>query len=145
MISTHLWWMNWDGFPRVSTVRWWGMRSMMWMGIASIRRSTRTVGLMQKTVNTGVFTRGQDNVEYYGRLQNVYELTFHKGPHHLTLVVFRCHWFDPDGGHRTIPSIGLVEVRPSTTYRGSDVFIVAHQAAQVHYLPYPCHKEELKG
>jgi hypothetical protein len=38
-----------------------------------------------------------------------------------------------------------VEVRPSTTYRGSDVFIVAHQVTQVYYLPYPCQKEELKG
>jgi hypothetical protein len=46
---------------------------------------------------------------------------------------------------RTTPSIGLVEVRPSTTYQGADVFVVAHQARQVYYLPYPCQKEELKG
>ena len=98
-----------------------------------------------KTVNTGVFTPGQDNVDYYGRLQNVYELKFAKGPHHLTLVVFRCHWFDPVDGLRTTPSIGLVEVRPSTTYPRSDVFVVAHQATQVYYLPYPCQKEELQG
>jgi hypothetical protein len=98
-----------------------------------------------KTVNTGVFTRGADNVEYYGRLQNVYELSFTCGAQHLTLVVFRCHWFDPDDGMRTTPSIGLVEVMPSTTYHGADVFVVAHQATQVYYLPYPCQKEELKG
>ena len=98
-----------------------------------------------KTVNTGVYTGGQDEVEYYGRLQNVYELKFDKGPHHLTLVVFKCHWFDPNSGLHTIPSIGLVEVRPSTTYHGADVFVVAHQATQVYYLPYPCQKEELQG
>jgi hypothetical protein len=51
-----------------------------------------------KTINTGVFSGGDDNVEYYGRLQNVYELSFDRGAQHLTLVVLRCHWFDPDGG-----------------------------------------------
>ena len=98
-----------------------------------------------KTVNTGVFTRGADDFDYYGRLQNVYGLTFNNTPLELKLVVFKCHWFDPRGGYRSTPSIGLVEVRPSTTYSGADVFIVAHQAKQVYYLPYPCQKEELKG
>ena len=98
-----------------------------------------------KTVNTGVFTRGQDSTEYYGRLQDVYEVTFDKGLHYLTLVLFKCHWFDPYNGLRPTPSIGLVEVMPSTTYQGSDVFVVANQATQVYYLPYPCQKEELKG
>jgi hypothetical protein len=100
-----------------------------------------------KTVNTGVFTKGQDAFDYYGRLQDVYELTFNKLPcHELKLVVFKCHWFDPTAeGQRSTPSIGLVEVRPSTTYAGSDVFVVAHQARQVFYLPYPCQKEGLKG
>jgi hypothetical protein len=60
--------------------------------------------------------------------------------------VFKCHWFDPRGGQRSTKSIGLVEVRPSTTYSGADVFVVAHQAKQVYYyLPYPCQKVELKG
>ena len=101
-----------------------------------------------KTVNTGVFTRGADGadyVDYYGRLENVYELTFNRTNLELKLVVFKCHWFDPQGGLRSTPSIGLVEVRPSTTYSGADVFIVAHQAKQVYYWPYPCQKEELKG
>ena len=98
-----------------------------------------------KTVNTGVFTGGRNEDEYYGRLQNIYEVKFDKGPHPLTLVVFKCHWFDPKFGLKDNPSIGLVEVRPSTTYSGSDVFIVANQATQVYYLPYPCQNEELQG
>ena len=64
----------------------------------------------------------------------------------LNLVVFKCHWFDPKGGQRIDKTIGLVEVRPSTTYSGADVFIVAHQAKQVYYLPYPCKtKANLRG
>ena len=96
-------------------------------------------------VNTGVFTRGADDLDYYGRLENVYELTFNRMNVQLNLVVFKCHWFDPKDGQRSTPSIGLVEVRPSTTYSRADVFVVAHQADQVYYLPYPCQKAELKG
>ena len=98
-----------------------------------------------KTVNTGVFTRGArgagggDYVDYYGRLERVYELTFNRTNIELKIIVFKCHWFDPctgpHGGQRSDPSIGLVEVKPSTTYSGADVFIVAHQAKQVYYLP----------
>ena len=98
-----------------------------------------------KTINTGVFTKGANTFDYYGRLENVYELTFNRTNIQLNLVVFKFHWFDPKGGQRSTKSIGLVEVRPSTTYRGFDVFIVAHQAKQVNYLPYPCQKAELNG
>ncbi|KAK1603116.1 hypothetical protein QYE76_059160 [Lolium multiflorum] len=31
-----------------------------------------------KTINTGVFTKGANNFDYYGRLQSVYELTFNQ-------------------------------------------------------------------
>ncbi|KAK1644122.1 hypothetical protein QYE76_061927 [Lolium multiflorum] len=98
-----------------------------------------------KTINTGVFTKGANNFDYYGRLQSVYELTFNRTNVQLNIVVFKCHWFDPIGGQRSDKSIGLVEVKPSTTYSGADVFVVAHQAKQVYYLPYPCQKAELKG
>ncbi|XP_071685189.1 uncharacterized protein [Lolium perenne] len=98
-----------------------------------------------KTINTGVFTKGANNFDYYGRLQSVYELTFNRTNVQLNFVVFKCHWFDPIGGQRSDKSIGLVEVKPSTTYSGADVFVVAHQAKQVYYLPYPCQKAELKG
>ena len=98
-----------------------------------------------KTINTGVFTKGSDTFDYYGRLENVYELTFNRTNKQLNLVVFKCHWFDPRGGQRITKSIGLVEVKPSTTYTGADVYIVAHQAKQVYYLPYPCQKAALNG
>ncbi|KAK1664375.1 hypothetical protein QYE76_052534 [Lolium multiflorum] len=98
-----------------------------------------------KTINTGVFTKGANNFDYYGRLQSVYELTYNRTNVQLNIVVFKCHWFDPIGGQRSDKSIGLVEVKPSTTYSGADVFVVAHQAKQVYYLPYPCQKAELKG
>src|SRR3954470_11368843 len=102
-------------------------------------------GTLCHIVASGSAAAGLDRYDYYGRLQSVYELAFNRGNVQLNLVVFKCHWFDPVGGQRNTKSIGLVEVRPSTTYSGSDVYIVAHQAKQVYYLPYPCQKAELKG
>ena len=91
-----------------------------------------------KTINTGVFTKGLDEYDYYGRLQSVYELNFNCANVQLNLVVFKCHWFDPRGGQRNTKSIGLVEVRPSTTYSGSDVYIGSpSQASLLFALPMP--------
>ena len=44
----------------------------------------------RRTTNTGVFTPGQDGVEYYGRVEKIYELKFH-GSVPLTPVIFKCH------------------------------------------------------
>ena len=32
-----------------------------------------------KTINTGVYTPGQNSVDYYGRVQNIYKIKFHQG------------------------------------------------------------------
>ena len=78
-----------------------------------------------KTINTGVFVGGADGTDYYGRLENIYKLSFLLGSKDLHLVVFKCHWFDPINGVRAQREIGLVEVKTSTVYPGSDVFVVA--------------------
>ena len=48
----------------------------------------------RKTTCSGVFTPGLDNVDYFGRIEEIYELNFY-GSKPLTLVIFKCHWFDP--------------------------------------------------
>jgi hypothetical protein len=99
----------------------------------------------RKTTNSGVFTPGLDNVEYYGRIEEIYELSFH-GFKHLNPVIFKCHWFDPEVTRRTYSNLGLVEVQQDSVLPGDDVYIVAQQAIQVYYLPYACQtKEHLKG
>ncbi|TVU23056.1 hypothetical protein EJB05_32789, partial [Eragrostis curvula] len=98
----------------------------------------------RKTTNNGVFTPGDDGVEYYGRVEEIYELSF-GGCKSLPLVVFKCHWFDPQAVRRT-PNLGLVEIRQSSVYPGDDVYIVAQHATQVYYLSYPCQTDDrLKG
>ena len=99
----------------------------------------------QKTTSTGVFTAGQDRVEYYGRLEEIYELSFH-GCRPLNPVIFKCHWFDSAVTRRTWASLGVVEIRQDSVLPGDDVYVVAQQATQVYYLPYACQdKENLNG
>jgi hypothetical protein len=62
----------------------------------------------RRTTNTGVFTPGIDGVKYYGRIEEIYELTFH-GCIPPNPVIFKCHWFDPKVTKRD-PNIGVVEI-----------------------------------
>jgi hypothetical protein len=63
----------------------------------------------RKTTNTGVFTPGLDGIEYYGRIEEIYELSFY-GSKPLNPVIFKCHWFDPEVTRRTYSNLGLVEI-----------------------------------
>ena len=94
----------------------------------------------RRTTNSGVFTPGSNGVEYYGRIEEIYELRF-RGCRPFNPVIFKCHWFDPEQVRRT-PNVGLVEVRQSSVYPGDDVYIVAQQATQVYFVQYPCQTDE---
>jgi hypothetical protein len=86
-----------------------------------------------KTTCSGVFTPGLDDVDYFGRIEEIYELNFH-GSKPLTPVIFKCHWFDPQMTRQTYSNLGIVEIRQDSTLLGDDVYIVAQQATQVYYL-----------
>jgi hypothetical protein len=99
----------------------------------------------RKTTCSGVFTPDLDDVDYFGRIEEIYELNFY-GSKPLTPVIFKCHWFDPQVTRRTHSNLGIVEIRQDSTLPRDDVYIVAQQATQVYYLPYVCQtKEHLKG
>jgi hypothetical protein len=98
-----------------------------------------------KTTCSGVFTPELYEVEYYGRIEEIYELNFY-GSKPLTPVIFKCHWFDSEVTGQTHSNLGLVKIRQDFTLPGDDVYIVAQRATQVYYLPYACQtKEHLKG
>jgi hypothetical protein len=98
-----------------------------------------------KTTCSGVFTPGLDDVDYFGQIEEIYELNFY-GSKPLTPVIFKWYWFDPQVTRRTHSNLGIVEIRQDSTLPGDNVYIVAQQATQVNYLPYACQtKEHLKG
>ena len=98
----------------------------------------------RRTTNTGVLTPGTDGADYYGRIEEIYEVKF-RGSKPLKPVIFKCHWFDPAVTRRT-PNLGLVEIRQDSVCPGEDVYVVAQEATQVYYLPYACPNDDrLKG
>lgn len=96
------------------------------------------------TINSGLLTIGlgenNETIEYYGYIEEIIELEF-QGHRPLTLVLFKCHWFDPAKVKYT-PRYGLVEVAHASVLPTYEPFVVAHQATQVYYVPYPCQSEE---
>src|SRR4051812_10924869 len=54
----------------------------------------------RKTTKSGVSPVGDRGVEYYGRVEAIYELLFY-GEKPPNVVVFKCHWFLPSRTRRT--------------------------------------------
>lgn len=97
-------------------------------------------GANRSSDNSGVWVKGTnyaDNTfDYYGRLQEVIELEYSGG---YTTILFKCEWFDPtpNSGTRVHRSLKLVDVHKNRRYRKYEPFILAMQAHQVYFLPYP--------
>jgi hypothetical protein len=64
----------------------------------------------QKTMCSRVFMPGLDEVDYFGRIEEIYKLNFH-GSKPLTPVIFKCHWFDPQVTRQTHSNLGIVKIR----------------------------------
>lgn len=67
-----------------------------------------------RTTNTGVFTPGvvtpgEEQEDYYGTVEEIYELEFH-GEKAPKPVIFKCQWFDPAVSKKS-PKFGIVETR----------------------------------
>ena len=62
-----------------------------------------------RTMNTGVFTPGTNQEEYYGTVEEIYELDY-RGSKALNPVIFKCQWFDPAVSRKS-HQLGIV---PST-------------------------------
>jgi hypothetical protein len=73
----------------------------------------------RKTTCSGVFTPGLDDVDYFGRIEEIYELNFH-GSKSLTPMIFKCHWFDPQVTRRRHSNLGIVKIRQDSTLSGDD-------------------------
>jgi hypothetical protein len=91
----------------------------------------------RKTMCSGVFTPSLDEVDYFGQIEEIYELNFH-GLKPLTPVILKYHLFDPQVMRRTHSNLGIVEIRQDCTLPGDHVYNVAQQTTQVYYLPYAC-------
>jgi hypothetical protein len=79
------------------------------MDIVFAQQTTTKVGPIRKQ-RVLVFTSGLDDFNYFGRIEEIYELNYH-GFKHLTPVIFKCHWFDPQVTRQTHSNLGIVKIR----------------------------------
>ena len=97
-------------------------------------------------MNSGVCARGTQYVEgendFYGVLTDIIELEYPALPMKKT-VIFKCDWFDPmDSGTHTNTRYNMVDVNHRRRYNKYEPFILAEQADQFHYLPYPSKRRD---
>ena len=69
----------------------------------------------RKSTNCCVSAIGEGGIEYYGRVEAIYELLFY-GANPPNVVVFKCHWFQPKETRRTHENLGLVEIKQRTHF-----------------------------
>ena len=103
---------------------------------------TESHGSMRSTSNSGVCIKGtnfsETESDYYGRLIEILQLEYPRLPIKWT-ILFKCNWFDPtvNVGMKVHKQYFLVDVNQKRKLSKDEPFILAMQAAQVYYVPYP--------
>ena len=87
------------------------------------------------TSNYRICVKGE--IKFYGILQKIIEIEF-LSLLKLKCVLFKCEWFDSvmSRGVR-VNKFGVVDVNSGRRYNKFEPFILASQAEQVSFLPYP--------
>ena len=110
--------------------------------------NTKEYGAEKLTNNTGVFVKGSDDPEnhlndFYGVLTQILQLTYFSRPVE-EVFLFRCNWFSnvPGSGINVHKDYNLIEIKHTSHYHMYDPFVLAKQALQVYYAPYPSLKRD---
>ncbi|CAH9126887.1 unnamed protein product [Cuscuta epithymum] len=96
------------------------------------------------TCNCGVMVKctsyDGSGLDYYGLIHEIIQLEYQD----YKILVFRCEWFEPSSrGTRCHPLYNIVDVNTQHQLRTSDCYILASQADQVVYVPYPSTKKRV--
>jgi len=99
--------------------------------------------LSRASNNSGVCIKGTnysaDENDYYGVLTEILELEYKGSTPIKRTVLFKCEWFDPtpNVGMKIHPQYKLVDINHRRKLRKYEPFVLAMQAAQMHYATYP--------
>ena len=97
----------------------------------------------KKTNNSGVWVKGEGDINYYVVLQEIIELEYVVGWPKKKLETFRCKQYDTDSsGTKVHHQCKIVEINHSRQYRFYDPFIIAENVKQVYYVPHPLCKNK---
>ena len=83
------------------------------------------------TQNSGVVTVDENNVKYYGQLEEIIEVHY---AYKCSTVLFRCKWFDPAGYSF---DNDITTINTEREWNKDDQLIFASQAKQVFYIREP--------
>lgn len=92
------------------------------------------------TMNSGVCVRATSDsgdMNFYGMLQEVIEMSFADFGPVQKITLFKCIWYDNNKAVTQHPTYSLVDIDPQYKMNTDEVFILATQASQVYYAPYP--------
>ncbi|KAM3362571.1 hypothetical protein P3S68_017425 [Capsicum galapagoense] len=104
---------------------------------------TECHGSMRSTMNSGVCISDSNFGDYYGRIKEIIQVECRETPL-KQIVLFKCEWFDPiiDVGVKKHDRYKLVDINHRRRYKKYELFILAMQATQVCYVPYPSKKKD---
>lgn len=103
---------------------------------------THDYGKNKSTMNYGVCVESQDGDDYYGILEEVFELVYQGQLREYKTILFKCSWMDPSKGMNIDQQYKLVEVNHTKRYSKYDPFVLSYQVCQVYYAPYPSLKRD---
>ncbi|KAK6779894.1 hypothetical protein RDI58_022078 [Solanum bulbocastanum] len=128
----------------------WGpitVHTMYQYNVNGFKFATEKYSKNKKTNNSGVWVKGDDgnqneNVDYFGIFHEILELEYSGWPI-KRIVLFQCKWFDPTArGTRELKQHNIIEVKHTRKYEAYDPFIIAENAKQVYYAPYPLRRDK---
>ncbi|GKV31556.1 hypothetical protein SLEP1_g40235 [Rubroshorea leprosula] len=85
--------------------------------------------------------------DFYGVLQEIIQIEYYGLIHRQAIVLFKCDWYEipPAQGVQVDQKHPLVDINPRRYLRSYESFILASQARQVYYTPYPSINHERRG
>lgn len=104
---------------------------------------TEEYGSNKTTMNSGVCISSAYG-DYYGKLVEVLELEYPALPLKQT-VLFKCDWYDPTPnlGIKVHEHYKLVDINQRRRYKKFEPFVLAMQATQVCFIPYPSRRKNM--
>ncbi|VFQ69349.1 unnamed protein product [Cuscuta campestris] len=101
------------------------------------RFHTHSYGKTKSVANWGILAKG-DQVDYYGKIDDIVELTYLGKERNYSITLFKGTWFDPTYGVRYNKASGVTDVKWNSRLNPPDEpFLLASLAQQVFYLEYP--------
>ena len=111
--------------------------------INGFKYRTQSHGNNRATTNSGVCIKGE-LMDYYGKITEILEIEYPALPiKHC--VLFKCEWFGPtpNVGIKVNCTYNLVEINQRRRLANFEPFVLAMQATQVYYLPFPSLRRDI--